>query len=67
MARFMEKFAVCKYLDPAGRKSVPAEVYAKLPRHNFIDGHRGTKLKQLGIRRRTHAATRPSTGGHTST
>jgi len=28
---------------------VPAEVYAKLPRHNFIDGHAWDKLKQLGI------------------
>ena len=30
-------------------QSVPVEVYAKLPRHNFIDGHVWDKLQQLGI------------------
>jgi hypothetical protein len=48
MARFMEKFAVCNVVIPSPG-TVPAEVYAKLPRHNFIDGHVWTKLQQLGI------------------
>ena len=48
MARFMEKFAVCNILIPLPR-SVPAAVYAKLPRNNFIDGHVWDKLQQLGI------------------
>ncbi len=48
MARFMEKFAVCNIVIPL-KGSVPAEVYAKLPRKNFIDGHVWTKLQQLGI------------------
>ena len=48
MARFMEKFAVCNVVIPLP-KSVPAEVYAKLPRNNFIDGHVWDKLQQLGI------------------
>ena len=39
MARFMEKFAVCNVLDPAARRRCRPTVYAKLPRHNFIDGH----------------------------
>src|SRR5439155_2810471 len=29
--------------------SVPAELYDKLPRHNFIDGHVWAKLRQLGV------------------
>ena len=48
MARFMEKFAVCTVLIPMPG-TVPAEVYAKLPRNNFIDGHVWSKLQQLGI------------------
>jgi Protein of unknown function (DUF1553)/Protein of unknown function (DUF1549)/Bacterial Ig-like domain (group 2) len=48
MARFMEKFAVCNAVIPLPG-SVPAEVYARLPRKNFIDGHVWTKLQQLGI------------------
>ena len=48
MARFMEKFAVCTVLIPMPG-SVPAEVYTKLPRQNFIDGHVWGKLQQLGI------------------
>lgn len=48
MARFMEKFAVCNIVIPLP-KSVPAEVYAKLPRHNFIDGLVYDKLQRLGI------------------
>src|SRR5581483_364802 len=48
MARFMEKFAVCTVLIPLPG-GVPAEVYAGLPRNNFIDGHVWAKLQQLGI------------------
>ena len=48
MARFMEKFAVCNVLVPMAG-SVPDDVYAKLPRQNFIDGHVWNKLKQLGL------------------
>jgi Protein of unknown function (DUF1553)/Protein of unknown function (DUF1549) len=48
MARFMEKFAVCNVVIPLPT-SVPAEVYARLPRKNFIDGHVYAKLQQLGI------------------
>jgi hypothetical protein len=48
MVRFMEKFAVCNVAIPLSG-SVLAEVYAKLPRANFIDGHVWTKLQQLGI------------------
>ena len=48
MARFMEKFAVCNIVIPLPQ-SVPAEVYAKLPRNNFIDGLVYDKLQRLGI------------------
>ena len=48
MARFMEKFAVCHIVIPLPG-SVPAEVYAKLPRNNFIDGLVYDKLQRLGI------------------
>lgn len=48
MARFMEKFAVCNVVIPLAG-SVPADVYARLPRRNFIDGHVWAKLQQLGI------------------
>ena len=48
MARYQEKFAVCNIVIPLP-KAVPAEVYAKLPRQNFIDGHVYDKLRQLGI------------------
>lgn len=48
MARFMEKFAVCTVVIPLPG-TVPADVYAKLPRHNFIDGLVWDKLRQLGI------------------
>jgi len=48
MARFMEKFAVCNIsIPPAGK--VPAELYARLPRANFIDGLVWDKLQRLGI------------------
>ncbi len=48
MARFMEKFAICNVLI-AVPGPVPSELYAKLPRNNFIDGHVWAKLQQLGI------------------
>jgi hypothetical protein len=48
MARFMEKFAVCNIVIPMPQ-SVPADVYAKLPRNNFIDGLVYDKLQRLGI------------------
>lgn len=48
MARFMEKFAVCNVIIPMPQ-SVPADVYAKLPRNNFIDGLVYDKLERLGI------------------
>lgn len=48
MARFMEKFAVCNVIIPMPR-SAPADIYAKLPRSNFIDGLVYEKLQRLGI------------------
>jgi hypothetical protein len=48
MARFMEKFAVCTVLIPLPG-TVPASVYAELPRKNFIDGLVWAKLQQLRI------------------
>ena len=48
MARFMEKFAVCNITIPLPG-DVPADVYAGLPRANFIDGHVWAKLRRLGI------------------
>ncbi|HWG45978.1 MAG TPA: DUF1549 domain-containing protein [Gemmataceae bacterium] len=48
MARFMEKFVVCNVSIPLAGE-VPAELYAKLPRANFIDGHVWNKLQRLGI------------------
>lgn len=48
MARFSEKFAVCTVLIPLPN-AVPAEVYDKLPRNNFIDGLVWAKLKQLNL------------------
>ncbi len=48
MARFMEKFAVTNILIPMPQ-SVPAEVYAKLPRKNFIDDLVYDKLRRLGL------------------
>ena len=47
MARFMEKFAVCNVLIPLPTP-VAADVYAKLPRNNFIDGLVWAKLQQAG-------------------
>ncbi len=48
MARFMETFAVCHVLIPQP-EPVRANVYARLPRYNFIDGLVWDKLEQLGI------------------
>lgn len=48
MARFMEKFAICTVMIPMPG-NVPAELYTKLPRKNFIDGHVWAKLQQLKI------------------
>ncbi len=48
MARFMQKFAVCNVAIPL-TGTVPAELYARLPRSNFIDGHVWDKLQRLGI------------------
>jgi hypothetical protein len=48
MARFMNNFAVVNITIPLPG-DVPADVYAKLPRYNFIDGHVWDKLQRLGI------------------
>jgi hypothetical protein len=48
MARFMERFAVVNVTIPLAG-DVPAELYAKLPRQNFIDGLVWDKLQRLGI------------------
>jgi hypothetical protein len=48
MARFLERFAVVNVTIPLAGE-VPAELYAKLPRQNFIDGLVWDKLRRLGI------------------
>ena len=48
MARYMNQIATCHVAIPLPGE-VPAEVYASLPRQNFIDGHVWTKLQSLGI------------------
>lgn len=48
MARFMEKFAVCHVAIPQAG-TVAADLYAGLPRYNFIDEHVWNKLQRLGI------------------
>src|SRR5262245_19680173 len=48
MARYMGQIAVCNVVVPL-EGSVPAELYEKLPRQNFIDGLAWDKLKALGI------------------
>jgi len=48
MARYMYQIAVCNVAIPLPGET-PAEVYAKLPRYNFIDGHVWTKLQSLGV------------------
>ena len=47
-ARYREKFAVCTVLVPMP-DAVPAAVYDKLPRKNFIDGLVWAKLRQLNL------------------
>jgi hypothetical protein len=48
MARYMGKFAVCNVLIPLPER-VPDEVYARLPRNNFIDPLVWDKLRRLGL------------------
>jgi hypothetical protein len=48
MARFREQFAVCNVSIPLAGE-VPADLYARLPRADFIDGHVWDKLRKLGI------------------
>ena len=48
MARFMEKFAVCNVTIPL-KGSVSPDLYAGLPRNNYIDGLVWNKLQRLGI------------------
>ena len=48
MARYMNQIATCHVAIPLPGE-VPAELYASLPRQNFIDGHVWTKLQSLGI------------------
>jgi hypothetical protein len=49
MARYLDKIAIANIAIPQPNP-VPAEVYADLPRQNFIDEHVWTKLQGLGIR-----------------
>ena len=48
MARYMDKIATCHVAIPLAGE-VPDEVYARLPRHKFIDGLVWKKLKALGL------------------
>jgi hypothetical protein len=48
MARYMNLIATCHVAIPLPGE-VPAELFAGLPRQNFIDGHVWTKLQSLGI------------------
>jgi hypothetical protein len=48
MARFMNKFAVCRVLIPLPGDVSPG-LYEQLPRSNFIDGHVWSQLQRLGI------------------
>ena len=48
MARYLDKIAVVSVLIPQA-KNIPAEVYAQLPRHNFIDDLVWQKLERLGV------------------
>lgn len=49
MARYMGNFASLSVTVPS-RNSVPDSYYAKLPRHNFIDGLVWDKLKKYGLK-----------------
>ncbi|MEZ6059417.1 MAG: DUF1549 domain-containing protein [Planctomycetaceae bacterium] len=48
MARYMYQMAVCTVTVPLPG-DVPADVYARLPRNNFIDDHVWNKLETLRI------------------
>ncbi|MCA9085447.1 MAG: DUF1549 domain-containing protein, partial [Planctomycetaceae bacterium] len=48
MARFLGQIAVCEIVVPRP-EAVPADVYAALPRLNFIDGLVWDKLQRLNI------------------
>jgi hypothetical protein len=48
MARYMNTIAICDVAIPLPGE-VSDELYEKLPRQNFIDGHVWTKLQSLGI------------------
>jgi hypothetical protein len=48
MVRFMNVIATCRVAIPLAG-DVPAELYEKLPRQNFIDGLVWNKLQSLGI------------------
>ncbi|MBW3543916.1 MAG: DUF1549 domain-containing protein, partial [Planctomycetes bacterium] len=48
MARYMGSIAVCTVAVPLAGE-VPAVVFAKMPRQNFIDEHVWAKLQRLGI------------------
>lgn len=48
MARYMNVFAMCNVMIPLS-EPVPEDVYAKLPRHNFIDDLVWKKLQLLAI------------------
>lgn len=48
MARYMGQIAVCSVAVPLPG-DVPPELYAQLPRHNFIDEHVWQKLERLGL------------------
>ncbi len=48
VARFKEKFAIASVLIPR-TEAVPVELYAKLPRNNFIDGLVWERLRRLNL------------------
>ncbi len=66
MARFLDKFASATIAIPLPGH-VPPELYAGLPRQNFIDGHVWDKLQRLGITPSEPAARARSCAGPTST
>ena len=48
MARYLDQIAISNIAIPQS-KPVPTELYAGLPRNNFIDEHVWNKLQRLGI------------------
>lgn len=48
MVRYMSQIAICHVAIPLAGE-VPAELYAKLPRHNFLDEQVYPKWQSLGI------------------